>query len=177
MLPALLEQGHYQVAHELQKTYGKNFKQAIKCLVKGHLYFQAIVEVSVNSEEVALLEQYVKPKLLAYVKQLQEQLSDDETDFIAHKKRLHDVRLFAQLKRTGFLNNDEVVDIDEADLLSDTTSMRSSRYTGSSQGTGWVFDWNINTFLVFNFIFMQLIIVWSCHAQHDWVFVSYIKIL
>lgn len=139
MLPALLEQGHYQVAHELQKTYGKNFKQAIKCLVKGHLYFQAIVEVSVNSEEVALLEQYVKPKLLAYVKQLQEQLSDDETDFIAHKKRLHDVRLFAQLKRTGFLNNDEVVDIDEADLLSDTTSMRSSRYTGSSQGTGKTF--------------------------------------
>ncbi|XP_019847772.2 elongator complex protein 1 [Bactrocera dorsalis] len=139
MLPALLEHGQYQVAHELQKTYGTNFKEAIKYLLKGHLYFQAIVEVNLNSGEVALLEEYVKPELLAYVKQLQQQLSDDETVFIAHKERLCEVRVLAQQKRDGLFNGDEVGDIDEADLLSDTTSMRSSRYTGSSQGTGKTF--------------------------------------
>lgn len=136
MLPALLEQRQYQVAHELQKTYGTNFMEAIKYLVKGHLYFQAIMEVNLNSGEVELLEEYVKPELLAYVKQLQQQLSDDEIVFIAHKERLCDVRKLAQEKRDGLLNGDEEVDIDEADLLSDTTSMRSSRYTGSSKGTG-----------------------------------------
>lgn len=139
MLPALLEQRQYQVAHELQKTYGTNFMEAIKYLVKGHLYFQAIMEVNLNSGEVELLEEYVKPELLAYVKQLQQQLSDDEIVFIAHKERLCDVRKLAQEKRDGLLNGDEEVDIDEADLLSDTTSMRSSRYTGSSKGTGKTF--------------------------------------
>uniref|UniRef100_A0A0A1XEG6 Elongator complex protein 1 n=1 Tax=Zeugodacus cucurbitae TaxID=28588 RepID=A0A0A1XEG6_ZEUCU len=139
MLPALLEQGQYQVAHALQKTYDTNFKQAIKCLVKGNLYFLAIIEVHLNSSEMELLEEYVKPELLAYVKQLQQQLSDEENTFVTHKERLRDVRVLAQQRRDGILNDDEQADIDEADLLSDTTSMRSSRYTGSSQGTGKTF--------------------------------------
>ncbi|XP_067647290.1 elongator complex protein 1 [Eurosta solidaginis] len=138
MVPALQEQGYYEIAHQLHKAYGANFKESLQCLLKGHLYLQAILEVRLNSKDTNLLEELVKPELLAYRKQLQEQLGDDENLFVEHKERLNEVRVLAQQKRDGLINFYEN-DIDEADLLSDTTSMRSSRYTGSSQGTGKTF--------------------------------------
>ncbi|CAD6995585.1 putative elongator complex protein 1 [Ceratitis capitata] len=139
MMPALLEQGKYEVAHQLYKTYGTNFKDALQCLLKGNLFLEAIMEARLNSDENDLLEGLVKPELLMYSRQLRQQFVDDEKQFLEYKQRLNDVRILAQQKRDGIVNGYDQCDIDEADLLSDTTSLRSSRYTGSSQGTGKTF--------------------------------------
>ncbi|XP_036325439.1 putative elongator complex protein 1 [Rhagoletis pomonella] len=139
MVPALQEQGRYDIAHKLHKTYGTNFREALQCLLKGNLYLEAILEARLNIEEANLLDELVRPELLAYTVQLQQQLADDEKLFVEHKQRLQVVRVLAQQKRDGLLNGYDQPDIDEADLLSDTTSLRSSRYTGSSQGTGKTF--------------------------------------
>ncbi|XP_053960279.1 elongator complex protein 1 [Anastrepha ludens] len=139
MVSALQEQGRYDIAHQLLKTYGTNFKEALQCLLKGNLYLAAILEVRMHCQEIDLLDEVVKPDLIAYSKQLAQQLADDEKLFVEHKQRLHDVRVLAQQKRDGLVNCYDQPDIDEADLLSDTTSLRSSRYTGSSQGTGKTF--------------------------------------
>ncbi|XP_061393693.1 elongator complex protein 1 [Musca vetustissima] len=136
----LQEHGRYDEAYHLSKTYGQNLKESLQCLTKGKLFLKAIFEAQSQQgpDEEDLLKSFVTPELLAYQSVLLNSITADEELFSQHKERLSQVRLNRQ-KQTQFGGDDDQVDIDECDLLSDTTSLRSSRYTASSRGTGKTF--------------------------------------
>jgi len=81
-----------------------------------------------------LLAEKIAPALLAYGAQLQNSLHADLQLFLEYKQRLLDIR--QRQAKYGEGDNDADVDLEEVDLLSDTTSMHSSRYSGTSRGTG-----------------------------------------
>lgn len=81
----------------------------------------------------------MKPSLLEFVAQLEASLCADRELFAEHKHRLLELRKQkAAAAADGFGDGvgEHEVDIDEVDLLSDTSSMRSSRFSSSSRGTG-----------------------------------------
>lgn len=81
----------------------------------------------------------MKPSLLEFVTQLEASLCADHELFAEHKRRLLELRKRqAAAAADGFGDGvgEHEVDIDEVDLLSDTSSMRSSRFSSSSRGTG-----------------------------------------
>lgn len=85
------------------------------------------------------VETLVKPALLEFVAQLEASLSADRALFAEQKQRLLELRKQQAAKAAdGFGDGDgeHEVDIDEVDLLSDTSSMHSSRFSSSSRGTG-----------------------------------------
>lgn len=76
----------------------------------------------------------IAPALLGFGAQLQTSLQADLQLFLDYKQRLLDIR--QKQAASGGAENDADMDIEEADLLSDTTSLHSSRFSGSSRGTG-----------------------------------------
>lgn len=79
----------------------------------------------------------VKPSLLEYVAHLEASLNADLQLFLEYKQRLLDIRKRqASTAAAADGAGDHGLDIDEADLLSDTSSIQSSRHSGSSRGTG-----------------------------------------
>lgn len=81
----------------------------------------------------------MKPSLLKFVAQLEASLCADRELFAEHKHRLLELRkqkAAAAAECFGDGVGEHEVDIDEVDLLSDTSSMRSSRFSRSSRGTG-----------------------------------------
>lgn len=138
LISPLQEQGKYLEAFELSKKYGNNFTASLDCLFNGKLFLQAIYEIKLyaNEDNEQLLQSILLPKLLAYHEVLSNNLTADETQFIQHKNRLLEVRVLRSKQAQSLQDGTDQMDIDECDLLSDTTSMRSSRYTASSRGTG-----------------------------------------
>lgn len=78
-------------------------------------------------------ETLVKPDICEYFNTLKSVLESDKELFLKYKLRLKVVREINLQKA-----NDEYYDqnVDECDILSDTTSMKSSQFSGSSSRTG-----------------------------------------
>jgi len=72
--------------------------------------------------------------LLAYGVQLESSLQADLQLFLDYKQRLLDIRRNQAKSGEGYIDTD--VNLKEVDLLSDTTSLHSSQYSGTSRGTG-----------------------------------------
>uniref|UniRef100_A0A1I8PUH9 Elongator complex protein 1 n=1 Tax=Stomoxys calcitrans TaxID=35570 RepID=A0A1I8PUH9_STOCA len=137
----LQEQGRFEEAYELSKNYGGNTKDSLQCLIKGHLFLTTIFEAQLTAKntEEDVLKEFVMPELIAYHNVLKSSIQGDQELFNSHKQRLLQVRL-NRAKQSQFSGEaGEQMDIDECDLLSDTTSLHSSRYTASSRGTGKTF--------------------------------------
>jgi len=79
---------------------------------------------------------FIKEELLKHCVDLETQITGDEMHYNQIRQRLAVVR---EERSKGFSEEHNQADIDEADLLSDTTSMRSSQFTSSSRGTGKTF--------------------------------------
>ncbi|XP_075146318.1 elongator complex protein 1 [Haematobia irritans] len=135
----LQEQGRYEEAYELSKNYGNNIQESLQCLIKGHLFVKAIFEAQIrqSAQEENLLENLIIPEIVSYQNVLKSSIVADEELFKTHKQRLIQVRL--NRAKQSQLVDDHQADIDECDLISDTTSLHSSRYTASSRGTGKTF--------------------------------------
>ncbi|XP_055852924.1 elongator complex protein 1 [Episyrphus balteatus] len=136
LVPSLMEHGRHEEAYELLKKYGNNFSEGISCLMKGNLYLRAIFESKIENAD--LLNTIIIPDLLSYKETLASNLNADKDLFLKQKSRL----LYIREKKSKENTSDDLDDsgqIDESDLLSDTTSMHSSRYTASSRGTGKTF--------------------------------------
>lgn len=136
MIAPLQERGKYLEAYQLAKEYGDNFSMALESLFVGKLFLTALHEINLQENSTELQQILLLPKLLNYHEELCQNLSNEETQFLQHKQRLMEVRVLHSKKRELLLNGSDQPDIDECDLLSDTTSVRSSRYTASSRGTG-----------------------------------------
>ncbi|XP_043951432.1 elongator complex protein 1 isoform X1 [Drosophila biarmipes] len=131
----LQQQGRHMEAYELVKEHSKDRERQLEVLLEGHLYSRAIYEAGL--EEGDALAEKIAPALLAYGAQLQNSLHADLQLFLEYKQRLLDIR--QRQANNGDGDNDADVDLEEVDLLSDTTSLHSSRYSGTSRGTGKTF--------------------------------------
>ncbi|XP_017062099.1 putative elongator complex protein 1 [Drosophila ficusphila] len=131
----LQQQGRHMEAYELVKEHGGDRERQLEVLLEGHLYSRAIYEAGLQDGDA--LAEKIAPALLAYGAQLQNSLNADLQLFLDYKQRLLDIRQRNAKFGEGDGNAD--VDLDEADLLSDTTSLHSSRYSGTSRGTGKTF--------------------------------------
>ncbi|XP_017088750.3 elongator complex protein 1 [Drosophila bipectinata] len=130
----LQQQGRHLEAYELVKDHGGDREKQLEVLLEGHLYGRAIYEAGLHDE--SLLATKIAPALLSFGTQLQTSLQADLQLFLDYKQRLLDIR---QKQAAGGTENDADMDIEEADLLSDTTSLHSSRFSGTSRGTGKTF--------------------------------------
>ncbi|XP_016980358.1 putative elongator complex protein 1 isoform X1 [Drosophila rhopaloa] len=131
----LQQQGRHMEAYELVKEHGGSRERQLEVLLEGHLYSRAIYEAGL--EEGEGLAEKIAPALTAYGTQLQNSLHADLQLFLEYKQRLLDIR--QRQAKYGEGDNDADVDLEEVDLLSDTTSLHSSRYSGTSRGTGKTF--------------------------------------
>ncbi|KAH8359617.1 hypothetical protein KR093_007925 [Drosophila rubida] len=139
MVAPLQQQDRHLEAYELCKQFTTwTDVPPLQILIDGHLYGRAIFEASLLRDELATdaLGSRIRPSLIAFVDQLKASLGTDQELFVEYKQRLLDIRQrqASADKLDGVANHD--VDIDEVDLLSDTSSMHSSRYSGSSRSTG-----------------------------------------
>lgn len=88
-----------------------------------------------NMIKFRFTESLIKPDILSYVNLLETNLQTDQDLYLEYKQRLLNIR--EKKAQSDLYNDDEnQMDVDESDLISDTTSMRSSQYTSSSKGTG-----------------------------------------
>lgn len=90
-------------------------------------------QLNTNNTVLHFADSLLKPELIGYHKILKELLETDNALFIQQKTRLSVVREINSNKA----QEDYFEPItDECDILSDTTSMKSSQLSGSSARTG-----------------------------------------
>ncbi|SPP83870.1 putative elongator complex protein 1 [Drosophila guanche] len=132
----LQQQGRHLEASELVKQHVRDTEKHMEVLLEGHLYGKAIYEAGLQGGDI--LAEKIAPALVAHAGQMHNSLKSDLQLFLEYKQRLLDIR---QRRANGAdtEGGDGDVDIDEVDLLSDTSSMQSSRYSGTSRGTGKTF--------------------------------------
>ncbi|XP_022216316.2 putative elongator complex protein 1 [Drosophila obscura] len=132
----LQQQGRHLEASELVKEHVQDKEKQLEVLLEGHLYGKAIYEAGLQGGDI--LDAKIAPALVAHAEQMHSSLKSDLQLFLDYKQRLLDIR---QRRANGAdaEADDGDVDIDEVDLLSDTTSMHSSRFSGTSRGTGKTF--------------------------------------
>lgn len=150
LIPALQENGKFKDAAELVKRYRNNFDLYVKLLCEGKHYSDAIFEAKNHSqlsgkcesplESFAVfnlfhfysVEDFVRTHLTDYANQLTDKVRADCDQFVAYSQRLQKVRK----DKTDRLLNGIEDDVDNCDMFSDTSSMNSSRFTGTSKGSG-----------------------------------------
>ncbi|XP_017969177.1 putative elongator complex protein 1 [Drosophila navojoa] len=140
LVAPLQQHDRYLDAYELLKRFEPPDSEApLQQLLKGHLYGRAIYEAGLLDQDgtAELLAKRVKPSLMEYVAHLEASLNADRQLFLEYKQRLLDIR--KRQATAAAAADDHGLDIDEADLLSDTSSIQSSRHSGSSRGTGKTF--------------------------------------
>lgn len=80
----------------------------------------------------SFLDEFVRNHLRDYAVQLTQKITTERCQFTEHTQRLFVVR---QKKAEKLLSGFDD-DVDNCDMFSDTSSMNSSRFTGSSKGSG-----------------------------------------
>ncbi|KAL5275221.1 IKBKAP family protein [Megaselia abdita] len=145
LIQALEGNGKYEEAFRIHKDYCNNIAESIKILLNGKLFLHAIFECRNGNME--LMESVLKPELNSYYISLNGVLEADQQLFLKYRNRLHVVRELNAKK----LNEaaDFEPNVDECDILSDTTSNRSSQLSGSSSRTGYMFV-NLNFIYYYN---------------------------
>ncbi|XP_063699383.1 LOW QUALITY PROTEIN: elongator complex protein 1 [Culicoides brevitarsis] len=124
LIPALEGAGRHAEAGEIAKKY-VGLEKSIEIYVRGKLFDDALL-VCHQNELRTLIEAKIKPSVAEYVETLLLTL-EEETDLFKKQKD----RLLLLRHQKANPENDEAMD-DDVDLYSDTSSMNSSRYTGSS---------------------------------------------
>lgn len=71
--------------------------------------------------------------MTGYATQLNDKIRADCDQFIVYSQRLQKVRKHKSERLLNGIDND---DVDNCDMFSDTSSMNSSRFTGTSKGSG-----------------------------------------
>lgn len=130
-MPALQENNRFIDAADLVQYFHPHSFQLIKVLCDGQFYQKAIFESASVSE---LPNDFVRNDLNEFASRTIDEIQADQAQFKAFVGRLQTIR---KEKADKLLNGD--VDDDDCDMFSDTTSMNSSRFSGSSRGTGRTF--------------------------------------
>ncbi|XP_053669456.1 elongator complex protein 1 [Anopheles marshallii] len=135
LVPALLEAGEYDAAATIAYDHLKDTRLAIDCLVKDHRYERALLLA--NEPD---LQAKVRSCLGEYLATLDETLCAENEQFLRQKERLVTVREERSRKLTsaaaGEDHGDADVDCGDCDLYSDSSTIASSRHTGTSGRSG-----------------------------------------
>lgn len=122
---ALRDSGRFAEASELVRRFlPEDLPALVDVLVKGRLYSQAILEVTMSGND-ELIESTVKPQLKIHLNEAIKSVQDDRALYEEQKLRLLTVR---QEKIRRIENPQE----DDDDAFSDTTSMQSSSINSQS---------------------------------------------
>lgn len=146
MIPALQENNKFRDAAEIVRIYQNDPALTIKYFCDGKHYEEAIFEAQNSSELIGKpqitsrtlknsiivsslpTEQVIKPHLSATAAQQITKFTADTVQFNSYTKRLQTIRKEKADKLAGGIEED-----DECDMFSDTSSLNSSRLTGSSR--------------------------------------------
>lgn len=134
LLPALRENNRFGEAADLVQYFHPHSDELIAVLCDGRFYHRAITESVTMTNSNDHLE-FIRNHLNDYAGQIIQKIQTDHEQFQAHVTRLQTIR---KQKLEKQLNDADGND-DDCDMFSDTTSMNSSRYTGSSRGTARTF--------------------------------------
>lgn len=134
LVPALLEAGEYDAAATIAYDHLKDVRLAVECLVKDHRYERALF----LANEPTLLEK-VRCSLGEYLTTLDETLCAEKEQFLRQKDRLATVREERSRKQSANAaddHGDPDGDCGDCDLYSDSSTIASSRHTGTSGRSG-----------------------------------------
>lgn len=134
LIPSMKENCMFREAADLIKQYMKNSTQVIETLLEGKLYMAAVYEwYEAKSTDYTL--DCMRNHLQKYAEVLMDCMKNDKNQFVNYKMRLANVRQ----KRLEQPDEVDPNHFDDCDLYSDTTSLNSSRITGSSRGSSKTF--------------------------------------
>uniref|UniRef100_A0A182RQR3 Elongator complex protein 1 n=1 Tax=Anopheles funestus TaxID=62324 RepID=A0A182RQR3_ANOFN len=135
LVPALLEAGEYDAAATIAYDHLKDARLAIECLVKDHRYERALLLA--NEPD---LQDKVRSCLGNYLTTLDETLCSEKEQFLHQKERLATVREERARKQSSAAAGEDQGDMDgdcgDCDLYSDSSTIASSRHTGTSGRSG-----------------------------------------
>uniref|UniRef100_A0A182K8J5 Elongator complex protein 1 n=1 Tax=Anopheles christyi TaxID=43041 RepID=A0A182K8J5_9DIPT len=135
LVPGLLEAGEYDAAATIAYDHLKDARLAIECLVKDHRYERALL-LAAEPE----LRETVRTSVGEYLTTLNETLLSEREQFLHQKERLATVREERIRKQAaaaaGADLDDGEGDCGDCDLYSDSSTIASSRHTGTSGRSG-----------------------------------------
>uniref|UniRef100_A0A182PF30 Elongator complex protein 1 n=1 Tax=Anopheles epiroticus TaxID=199890 RepID=A0A182PF30_9DIPT len=135
LVPGLLEAGEYEAAATIAYDHLKDARLAIECLVKDHRYERALLLA-----DDATLQDMVRTSAGEYLTTLTETLCSEKEQFLRQKGRLVTVREERCRKQSaaalGADQDDGDGDCGDCDLFSDSSTIASSRHTGTSGRSG-----------------------------------------
>uniref|UniRef100_A0A182XXP4 Elongator complex protein 1 n=1 Tax=Anopheles stephensi TaxID=30069 RepID=A0A182XXP4_ANOST len=136
LVPALLEAGEYDAAATIAYDHLQDARLAVECLVKDHRYERALL----LANELPELQAKVRSTLGEYLSTLEETLESEREQFLRQKDRLATVREERCRKQSLAAAGDDYGDADgdcgDCDLYSDSSTIASSRHTGTSGRSG-----------------------------------------
>ncbi|XP_049535614.1 elongator complex protein 1 [Anopheles darlingi] len=137
LIPALLEAGEFEGAATVAKEQLRDDRLAVECLLKDHRYEQALQTIGSAGDELEQsLQEMVRSGLREYLKTFAASIVAKKELFLRHKNRLAVVReervKAAQRMVEGADDGDVEMDCGDCDLFSDSSTIASSRHTGSS---------------------------------------------
>uniref|UniRef100_A0A182VQJ3 Elongator complex protein 1 n=1 Tax=Anopheles minimus TaxID=112268 RepID=A0A182VQJ3_9DIPT len=135
LVPALLEAGEYNAAATIAYDHLKDTRLAIDCLVKDHQYERALLLAREPD-----LQDNVRSSLGEYLTALDETLCAEKEQFLRQRDRLAMVREERSRKQSSAAAGEDHGDVDgdcgDCDLYSDSSTIASSRHTGTSGRSG-----------------------------------------
>ncbi|XP_050068179.1 elongator complex protein 1 [Anopheles maculipalpis] len=134
LVPALLEAGEYDAAATIAYDHLKDARLAVECLVKDHRYERALLLANEPT-----LQDKVRSSVDEYLKTLDETLRTEREQFLRQKERLATVREERSRKQSSTAaddRDDADGDCGDCDLYSDSSTIASSRHTGTSGRSG-----------------------------------------
>uniref|UniRef100_A0A1B0D704 Uncharacterized protein n=1 Tax=Phlebotomus papatasi TaxID=29031 RepID=A0A1B0D704_PHLPP len=135
LIPSMKENCMFKEAADLIKQYMKNSTQVIETLLEGKLYMAAVYEwYETKSTDYTL--DCMRNHWQKYAEVLMDCMKNDKSQFVSYKMRLAIVR-HKRLEQSA--DDVDPSHFDDCDLYSDTTSLNSSRITGSSRGSSKTF--------------------------------------
>uniref|UniRef100_A0A182N6H1 Elongator complex protein 1 n=1 Tax=Anopheles dirus TaxID=7168 RepID=A0A182N6H1_9DIPT len=132
LVPALLEAGEYDAAATVAHEHLNDTRSALDCLLKDHRYERALLLA--NAPE---LKETVRTSLGTYLGTLDETIAAEQEQFLRQKNRLATIREERSRKASTAAGDDDgEMDCGDCDLYSDSSTIASSRHTGSSGRSG-----------------------------------------
>lgn len=132
-MPALRENNRFGEAADLVQYFHPHSDELIAVLCDGRFYHRAITESVTMANSNDHLES-IRKHSNDYAAEIAQKIQSDHEQFQTQVNRLQTIRKQKLEKQLNDDGND-----DDCDMFSDTTSMNSSRFTGSSRGTSRTF--------------------------------------
>ncbi|KAJ3197353.1 hypothetical protein HK101_004229 [Irineochytrium annulatum] len=128
---ALAEDNRYDDATRLLVDYCQDVVEGVNCLLKGALWSEAH-RLCHKEKREGLISEVVKPALLEASQHVRDDLETLVTSFLKQRERLNTVREQNAKNLAAALNGDFDVTLDSVDMMSDSSSLATSKNTPSS---------------------------------------------